>query len=403
MANYYGRYTAFINSINNNQTAFMRERIPQGLIQVYRDVFKPHMAELFPAMKAPSIQGQVIGAKKQFEIPYRADLGMMAPFVDRLDELDEYTVGFDAVHYQTRMVGFAGPTIDPMEFKNEFVDGFIDERNQAELAEVARAFKRREEMEMVNFTFGNTTSIGSFSPDLSNVALKRLLRLDAISGKAVTPGMPDATAVLKGKLWSDASDGDPIYDLTTIVYKMGDFMGIEDGVEGYIGNKTAWVLDNSAKLAELEKYHFDVTQSVIGKSIKGVNLHRVTGQYYKDDSTINTGRLHNPGLGTPQPDLWTNRNKVPMMRHVADIRADPFGALNGTTATYEWALFTAGGPVGSRRYARIFEDHQDVTTPYIHKYDDVKTRETKVNLYEAFTPTIEDFGKMVVIERLTAI
>ena len=409
MANYYGAYTAFINSIANNQSDFMRERIPQGLIEVYRDIFKPHLAELFPSMNAPTIQGQVIGAKKQFEIPYSADLGMMAPFVDRLDELDEYIPGYDDYHYKTRIVGFAGPTIDPLEFKNEFVDGFIADRNQRALAEVSKAFKRREEMELVNFCFGNPTAIAHFSPDLNNVALKRLLRLDAVSGKAITPGMADADPVLTGKSWADDTDGNPVKDLTTIVYKMGDFMGIEQNIVGYIGNKTAYVLDNSKYLMDYEKTHFDVTQSVIGKTIKGVNLKRITGQYYKDNTTINTGRLHNPGLGSPQPDLWTDRNKVPMMRHVAPIStgdgADPFGANYGTatTTTWEWGLFTTGGPVGSRRYARIFEDHDTPTTPYIHSYNDVKTRETKVNLYEAFTPTVEDFGQMVVVERLTEI
>ena len=158
---------------------------------------------------------------------------------------------------------------------------------------------------------------------------------------------------------------------------------------GFVGPRTAWFLDNNTKIREVEKYHFDTTKTIIGKTVKGVTLRKVMGQYYKED-TDNSGQIGYPGFGDHKYDTWADRNKVNMMTHV-------------DTDTYEWGLFAAAGDIGDMFMARTHENQKDAMSPYPHSWKDDELGYTYSSLQLGFGIGVKDFANFIVVNKLAKV
>ena len=213
------------------------------------------------------------------------------------------------------------------------------------------------------------TAIDQFS----NQSTGRLARLDCT----------DATGQMTGVAWDDLSGANPIYDITRMNLLMNDMVG-EDISYGFVGPSTAWALDNNERIAGVEKYHFDTTKTLIGKTIKNVTMKKVMGQTYKSNSA-DSGKIGYPGLGSYDIDTWSDRKKIPMMRT--------------DSGTKEWALFCAGD-VGNVLTARTHKDHTNTNTPYVHSWDEKEFGFTYSTLQLGFTPAVKDFGRMIVVKNI---
>ena len=373
-ATYQGAYSQFVNSIRNNMPNWMKKRIPMGLMVVYDNIFKPVMQEIFPKIPGPRMGGEIISVNTPFQVPYTADLGMMAPLMDKNERVPEYTSAFGRTVFQAKLAKMAGPTIDPLEFKNEFEDGFIDARNQQEISNASRAIARRVEYELTNYVFGNPTAIAQFS----NQSTERLMSLNADYGSG--------TYHTYGTAWSNLASSDPLYDITYLNMLESEFVG-EEFKSAYVGNKTAWCLDNNQLVARYEQYHLDVTQTLIGKSLKGVQFHKVLGQTYKENASLNSAQINYPGRGDYRPDTWTDRNKIPMMRHAAS------GNI------YEWALF-ATDDVGNTVTARTNEKQSDSNIPFPHSWKNDELGQIFSTIQFGFTPAVKDFARVMVLKKV---
>ncbi len=377
-----GAFTQFVNSVRNNGKDWMKRKAPMGLMKVYDDIFKPHFETILPRQSAPKINGQVVSYNTPFQRPFTADLGEMAPFSGPYDHVTETQGAFGREVWQGKLVKIAGPTMDPLQFETEYEDGFLEAAYQGKVSNAAKSIARRVEFEDCNYVFGNASAISQFS----NQSIERLLRLDCTS-TSHTFGSNTITT-LTGTAWSDTTNANPFNDITMINEQMSD-LGGDEVRWAFIGNKTARLLDNNTKIAGYAQYHFDVTQTLVGKSLKGVTFKKVLGQNYKENTT-NSEKVNYPGIGDERPDTWYDRNKVPMMRHTTGGH------------TYEWALF-AYENIGNTACVKAHVDQKDVMTTYPHSWKENEFGITYSSLSFGFTPMVDDFAKCCVLYKVAEV
>ena len=370
---YMGVYDEYTNLLPNQAPAWVRTQAAIGLFKIYDKAWTPVMQDIFPKMQGPKVGGQTITVDDPFIIPIGADPQFISRFMDRFERNKEREWGIKNEIFWTRLIKEAGPTQDPTEFKNVFKSGFLDRKNQMLIQGAARAMSRKLEYELLGYGSGNAATIDYFSTQSTN----RLKKVDVTSG----------AVGLTGVGWETTATANPVFDITKLSLWIETMAGVE-AKRGFIGPNTAFVLEHNKDIKDQIKYHVDATKTVIASTLKNITFKKVIAQTYKENPTANSERVGYPGFGDMREDNWAARNKIPMMRTVSG--AD----------TYEWAMFTSGEPVGVTMTSRTMEKHKNTNVPFPHSWKDPEFEIMYSNMQFAFCPIVQDFGKIVIMDKI---
>jgi hypothetical protein len=377
MADPFGMYDKLVNTSYKNMPKWMRPQVSIELLRIYDNIWRPRMQELFPRAPAPSANGKPVSVDTPFFTSYGADPQTMSKFSDYFERPTARGVGYQKEEMQGRLMKEWGPTYNPLEYPNEWRNGFLDSRNQQLVQNAVRSMERKIEYELVNYALGDATFMNQFGNQYAK-QINRMKKFDC--RQTVT----SATDYLTGKGWDEANST-PVKDIAKMKLYYNKFAQ-EDPKFGMIGANTAYALEINAEIIDLVKWHYDVTQRPIGASIDGVTFQKIIGLTYKD-SSANAGKLGYPGLGDIRPDDWSVRNQIDMMTNT----------VSGTK--YEFGIF-ASGPVGNTFMCACHPKHENVNTPYSHEWEDPEFEFKFSQMSLGICPYVNDFAKIMPVMRL---
>jgi hypothetical protein len=378
MSDYLGYYDKLLNAVEFNNPLWMRKEVTTLLFTEYDNIFRPVMQDIFPRTTAPvGEDGEVPSIDTTFSLPHITDPQYMSRFYDYLEMPDPRAVGFDKEECQARMTKEWGPQTNPLLYKNEWKAGFLEKKNQMLVANKIRAIERFIEYNLVNYTFGTASVMDNFG----NQRTKQSNFMKSWDAKETVSTESD---YLGGKSWDDTS-ADVLNDIDTLNLWMNEVADEEINV-AYLGANTLNGMQHNQAIKELLKYHYDLTGRMIGGTLRGVNLKKVIGQTYKDDSTSST-RIGYPGQGSVKPDGYTTRYKYKMMTHV------------DSGSTYEWGLFVPG-PIGNTFTAKCHPEHANPNSPYPNEWEDPRTKAIFSEIQMGFAPHVINFKNVFVVKRL---
>ena len=370
MADPFGLYDKLFNTAFTNAPQWMREEAMLMLFKVYDNVWQPVIQDLYPRTSAPALRnGAIPNVDTPFYIPNTADPQTMSRFYDYLEMPDRRSNANYKEEMQARMAKEWGPTIHPLEYKEEFKAGFLDKRNQILAQNAVRSISRLIEYTCVNYTRGVEATMINFGDQYAKqITDNTLLRSF------------DLTSDLTGKAWDDA-DANPMDDIVDINLYLNEMAGGELK-EIYLGANTAAGLEKCPAIYNLVKYHYDATKQPIAASIKGVTLKKVIGQTYKDDA-VNSSRIGYPGMGDVRRDGWTTRRKFKMM-------VDAGTELG----------FAVTGPLGNLFTAKCDPNHGDTNIPYVNEWTDARTKMVFSEVSLGFTPYVYSFANIINLTKM---
>lgn len=370
MASWKGLFTEYKNTVFSNAPKWLRKRAPSDVITIYDNYFAEATRDIMPRVQAPSFSGKPISYKNSFQVPITADPQYMSSYADYGERPTKRAIAFRRELYSPSMIQEDGPEWDPFEFSDEFVDGFVDFRNQFMNVLAIRAMNRRIEYDAIKYLYGDSSTINRFSPGVDTGRKKSLDATDSDD--------------LVGTGWQDVDNAKPLKDLSTIRYHARDIMGQEITI-GLIGNKTKWSLENNKSILDVMQYTTDFTNTVIGAQVGGVNMQFVGAQTYKDASS--TSQPGMPGKGDIRETTFSRDNRTRFMTE------------SSGGDTYEWALFVPG-EVGNVFTARCHPKHENTESPYIHSWTDEETELTKTRLAMAYTPFVDDWARVFIVNKI---
>jgi hypothetical protein len=373
---YAGIFDKYLNGVYDNAPSWLRPEIELGMFKVYDQLFTPVLQEIFPRSIAMN-GSQVADVDTEFQVEFMVDPGIMAGFMDRREHVRPRAVSVGREKWRTRLVKEWGPTENPNVWQNHFKAGFLNKANAVLTEAVAKSINRKVEYEITRFAYGDgIADWGSLPTDI----LARRKRLDASLAASATG------AGLSGAMWNTVTS-DPMDDIITMNQIMNE-MEQGDIAKAFIGPNTAAALEKNARLLTVSQYHVDPTNTVIGKTVKGVTFKKVLGQHYKDVST-NSSKIHYPGKGDVRPDNWTTRTRVDMM------------VASGLQGNCEWGLFTPNKAVGNVLCSKVRVKQTDVMTPYAFSWQDQETEEIYTSLEFGFGVYAPDLASYLAVTNLS--
>lgn len=375
VTSYPGVWEAYMNGVIGNYPEWMRNEAYYGIFKAYDKAFATPLQELFPRVAAKDDKGNLLSIDDSMYVPYSADPGFMANFMDRYERVRPRAIAFGREKLWTRLVKEWGPQEDPTLFNNTLKSVFLNAKNQMITEATAKSINRRVEYELANYIFG--TNYAQYS-DLPTEVLGRRNIMDA--------GDTDMThsGALSGCSW-DSGASDPTADIIRIKL-VANVMGEFQPTKGFIGPNTAAALEGNAKIISQLQYNTDVVNGLVGASIKGVTMKTVLSQWYKD-KTINSSKIGYPGKGDAKVDNWDDRNKVNMMTHAV------------SSALFEWGLFVGDGAVGETKCSMVHNNQTDPTVPYAHAWQDAELEVISSSVSFGFGIYAADLAKYVTVKR----
>lgn len=372
MSEIFGIYDKILNSITNNQPEWMREAAPYMVIKAYDEVFKPIIQDFMPRRPAPPIEGTrtIPSVDTPFYVPILADPQAMARHADYYEHVDGVNVAFDRERMQGKLLKIGGPTINPLEFSNEFKNVFLEARNQMIAAAGVRAINRAVEYFGLKYLFLDSGVMDSFGTQRTHIA-QRVLKVDVSTNTMGTTGTK----------WSDTVNSDPAKDIVAIKRRMLEFGGVNI-TSLYVGPATLEVLEKNATIKDDIKAVYDVAHNEIATSIKGVTIKAVRGGTYKQGN----GNRIGIGNGDVRYDI---RDAAGLPTYQQKMMVDSSGN--------EFAIAVADTGVGNIFTLKAHSKQTDTNAPYPHQWEDQEFEVVKSHISFGYCPFIANPDNYAII------
>ncbi len=159
----------------------------------------------------------------------------------------------------------------------------------------------------------------------------------------------------------------------------------------YIGRKTALALEKNENLLKRLIYFHDTTDGVLGATVQGLKLVKITGQTYKEVPGVETLAEGYPGKGDYLELDWEHINRKDMMVEVSG------------NDSYEWGIISNGN-AGEVACGWVDEDHQARGSPtniFIEQWDERNPKQVFTTAKLEYCPEVYDYSKIMLVKRLS--
>ena len=373
-----------IGNLSDNMLvpAYLREQYLK-LVDEYDNKWQP----LFEAMM-PRVIAEGRGSKHYWTRPRMADPQMIAKFYENDERIEPMAHPHARVWtYNTRMTGNMFRR-GKREFAGDFLGGILERKHSMLLENLTKSINRNIEYTLCQFALGNTTTIEEFTNQDTNRQAYADINAGSFRGTVVTGS-------LGGTRWDDFSGGagnhaDVFGDLAYLVERFEYLQG-ESPTIFYIGRKTALALEKNEKILSRLIYFHDTTDGVLGATIQGLKLVKVTGQTYKEVPGVETLAEGYPGKGDYLELDWEHLNRKDMMVEVSG------------NDSFEWGVITNGN-AGEVACGWVDEDHQARGSPtsiFIEQWDERNPKQVFTTAKLEYCPEVYDYSKIMIANRLS--
>lgn len=312
----------------------------------------------------------------RFTWPKTVDAMGMSPIMNVEDYAPKIEVGVDAEMFRARLTKI-GYTMRTDEFQRNFIDGIFTRKYQTLTEACFKYMSRLIEYSATKYIYGDTNVIKSFSNQ--NDHMERQLKLTASDSD-------DATDYnITGTAWNNTGSAKPYQDVAAVDKACSDLVG-ESITRAYFGQSAVFYCQLNDDLKARTQYTKDITGGVLGMSILGIPIVKVSAQRYKIDASASSSMLFYPGTGSLAEDQWASRNQYHMM-----LDSD---------RSHEWALFTPGD-IGFNFWARVNNESESLEEPY-----KVITKEKRpsvqyhVRFERKFCPAVKDWARAIILDQV---
>ena len=375
MVEYMGIYNQIVNSVTNNQDAWMRKEAMTRLIVEYDKLWRPFTEKLLPKETAPSDDGTVPNVDTAFRIPITADPGEMSPHGDYLEMSPSSRMAFTKERMHGKMLIQRGPTWNPLEFKDNFKNGYLDKRNQILATNSIKAMARAKEYWCTKYLYATAPVMNEYGNQYG-MTKNRLMRIDC---DAANSGMA-------GIQWSEVATATPHKDIVSINSRLGEFGG-NRLKKLFIGPRTQENLEKNTTIENGLKYIFDTIHNSIATSLKGVIIETVLGQTYKQfDSSAS--RIGAPGDGDIRYDI-RDGDSLPTRRKKMMVDS------NG-----EFAIGVSDGDIGFTYTLKTHPDQQNTNSPYVNEWIEPRWKFKFSEMYQGYCPYVANFDNYMILHNI---
>ncbi len=352
-----------------SEIPFKFRQLHAAAIRMIDNRFTPTLSELFTPTNTP-----MNGSVHQFPWPKTTPSGAMSWFFDRADGVRYLSAAAeeDMIYTQETKIGYKRRTD---EFKEEFLDGIIEQKYENLASDATKCIARFQEYACHKMIYLDST----FTQHFTTQDHGRSTKLDCASG----------SDNLTGYAWNDTTNSKPYFDITAIDKKYGEIAS-SSITRGFIGNASTMYLKRNADLTDRTKYTREVAGRPLGMEVAGCLIKKVTGSRYKADSA-DSSMIGYPALGSLVEDTWASRNQFEMMRDAAGEN--------------EWGFFCDERPLGNMYYAKVStENHANPQSVRMRvlKVDEPE-EEYHVILEKRFAPVIEDYANYIILDGISPI
>ncbi len=341
-----------IGNLSDNMLvpAYLRE-IYLKLVDEYDNKWQP----LFEAMM-PRVIAEGRGSKHYWTRPRMADPQMIAKFYENDERIEPMAHPHARVWtYNTRMTANMFRR-NKREFAGDFKGGILERKHAMLLENLTKSINRNIEFTLCQFALGNLSTMVEFTNQDTN---------------------RQAYADIFG-------------DLAFLVERFEYLQGESPNIF-YIGRKTALALEKNENLLNRLIYFHDTTDGVLGATVQGLKLVKITGQTYKEIPGVETLAEGYPGKGDYLELDWERLNRKDMMVEVSG------------NDSYEWGIISNGN-AGEVACGWVDEDHQARGSPtsiFIEQWDERNPKQVFTTAKLEYCPEVYDYSKIMLVNRLS--
>jgi len=182
-----------------------------------------------------------------------------------------------------------------------------------------------------------------------------------------------------------------VFDELAYLTERFEYLAGESPTTFYIGRKSALALEKNENLLDRLIYFHDTTDGVLGATIQGLKLIKVTGQTYKEVPGVETLDEGYPGKGDYLELDWEHLNRKDMMVEEADYGRN-----------FEWGIITNGN-AGEVACGWVDEDHQARGSPtsiFIEQWDERNPKQVFTTAKLEYCPEVYDYTKIMLVKRM---
>ncbi len=372
-----------IGNLSDNMLvpAYLREQYLK-LVDEYDNKWQP----LFESMM-PRVIAEGRGSKHYWTRPRMADPQMIAKFYENDERIEPMAHPHARVWtYNTKMTGNMFRR-NKREFAGDFKGGILERKHAMLLENLTKSINRNIEYTLCQFALGNTETTVEFTNQDTN----RQAYCDIQAGSF--RGVVDSG--LDGVRWDNFSGGTgnhaKIFDDLAYLTERFEYLQGESPTIFYIGRKTALALEKNENLLKRLIYFHDTTDGVLGATVQGLKLVKITGQTYKEVPGVETLAEGYPGKGDYLELDWEHLNRKDMMVEVSG------------NDSYEWGIITNGN-AGEVACGWVDEDHQARGSPtniFIEQWDERNPKQVFTTAKLEYCPEVYDYSKIMLVKRLS--
>ena len=360
--------------------AYLREQYLK-LVDEYDGKWEPLFSKMMPRVIA---EGR--GSKHYWTRPRMADPQMIAKFYENDERIEPMSSPHARVWtYNTRMTANMFRR-GKREFAGDFKGGILERKHAQMLENLTKSINRNIEYTLCQFAMGNAGVMEEFTnQDLNRQAYANI-------GDRLFRGAVDLN--LGGVRWDDFSGGAnnhaPVFDDLAYLVERFEYLAGESPTTFYIGRKTALALEKNENLLKRLIYFHDTTDGVLGATVQGLKLIKITGQTYKEVPGVETLAEGYPGKGDYLELDWSHLNRKDMM--VEESGSNRF----------EWGIITNGN-AGEVACGWVDEDHQSRGTPtkiFIEQWDENNPKQVFTTAKLEYCPEVFDYARIMLVKRL---
>ena len=374
-----------IGNLSDNMLvpAYLREQYLK-LVDEYDTKWQPLFEKMMPRVIA---EGR--GSKHYWTRPRMADPQMIAKFYENDDRIEPMAHPHARVWtYNTRMTGNMFRRNKRL-FAGDFKGGILERAHARLLENLTKSIDRNIEYTLCQFALGNVETMEEFTNQDTN----RQAYCDINGG--TFRGAATGSDGLGGTRWDDFSGGAGahanIFDDLAYLVERFEFLAGESPTTFYIGRKTALALEKNENLLSRLIYFHDTTDGVLGATIQGLKLVKITGQTYKEVPGVETLAEGYPGKGDYLELDWEHLNRKDMMTEFSGGE------------TYEWGIITNGN-AGEVACGWVDEDHQvrgNPTSIFIEQWDEKNPKQIFTTAKLEYCPEVYDYDKIMLVKKLS--
>ena len=360
--------------------AYLREQYLK-LVDEYDNKWQPLLSIMMPRVIA---EGR--GSKHYWTRPRMADPQMIAKFYENDERIEPMSSPHARVWtYQTRMTANMFRR-NKREFAGDFKGGILERKHAMLLENLTKSINRNIEFTLCKFAYGHAGVMAEFTnQDLNRQAYANI-------GDRLFRGVVDLN--LGGVRWDDFSGGATnhanVFDDLAYLVERFEYLAGESPTTFYIGRKTALALEKNENLLKRLIYFHDTTDGVLGATIQGLKLIKITGQTYKEVPGVTTLAEGYPGKGDYLELDWSHLNRKDMM------------VEESGSNLFEWGIITNGN-AGEVACGWVDEDHQARGTPtkiFIEQWDERNPKQVFTTAKLEYCPEVYDYARIMLVKRL---